>query len=477
MDLVGRASATFGTATALATSGRTYSFTDVEDETARIVAILHEAGVSQGDIVALVAPNSPEMVLTLFALLRLGAVAAPVNHRFPAGQTGKVLQCLRPRLLLLDKGVRGISTEAPAVILQQFVSSAGNAQRIPESILSLDMERPATVMHTSASSGMPKAAVHSTGNHWHNAAGANMNMPFAPGDCWLLSLPLCHVGGYALLFRSLAGGGAIAVGSQESSLEELLDRFKVTHLSLVTTQLYRLLGKPAAPAAMARLKALLLGGSAVPAPLLDVAVRERLPVYLSYGSTEMGSQITTTPYPLSRPVSDSGKILPFRELSIAGDGEILVKGPCLFQGYLENGVLQPRTDGSGWFHTNDIGTLDGNGSLTVIGRKDNMFVSGGENIHPEEIEKAIIDLPGIEQALVAPCPDREYGLRPVAFIQTSGNDDLSDETIGKALGSSLGKLKCPIALYRVDEWLTLAGSGKIDRTRYKLIAMEKAQDT
>lgn len=470
MDIVARAAANFGGSAALITRDGTLSFTGCDAETARIANELSSTGIGMGDIVAIVAPNSPSMILLLLALLRIGAVAAPVNHRFPARHVEGVLQRLAPRMVLFEPSPALPQHGFAAMAIPQLLDLARHQPPTPAFRAPAGTAHPATIIHTSASSGIAKAALHSLSNHWHNADGANRNMPFAPGDCWLLSLPLYHIGGYALLFRSLLGGGALAIGHPEETLEESLAAFPLTHLSLVATQLYRLLRSPGARGPLQRLRAILLGGSAIREPLLDDALKAGLPLYLSYGSTEMASQVATSPHPLQTASGQSGAILPWRELKIADDGEILARGECLFMGYLSGGSMQPSRDCEGWFHTSDTGTVSREGMLTVLGRKDNMFISGGENIHPEEIEMALMAVAGIEDALVVPAPDREYGLRPVAFIRTAAEGEPEVATIREKVAAMVGKLKTPVACVRIPAWVTIAGSEKIDRAWYRRLA-------
>jgi len=465
MDIVARAATSFGESPALITPERNWSFAELDAGSARIAAAFASEGIGQGDIVSVVAPNSPPMLLTLIALLRIGAVAAPVNHRFPVGHIEGMLQRLAPRMTLVDTA-SGFTSPSETIDLQTFVTNAiaeGSISFTPDT----DDERPVSVIHTSASSGTPKAALHSFSNHWHNAKGSTENLPFGPGDCWLLSLPLYHIGGYSMIFRCLACGGAIAAGGPGLTIEEAIAALPVTHLSLVPTQLYRMLRTTHGTALLSGLKAILLGGSAASVPLLEAAVTEGLPVYLTYGSTEMGSQVSTSAGPISTPVTDSGKILPFREATISPEGEILVKGPCLFLGYLEPNGLEQSRDAEGWFHTGDSGSISDDGMLTVLGRRDNMFVSGGENIHPEEIEKALAAIPGIEEALVVPAPDSEYGMRPEAWIRVADGTEVDERGIASRIGEVLGRLKTPVAFNRVSEWVTIAGSAKIDRGWYR----------
>jgi len=453
MDPVAQAARTFGDKPALITAGRRWSFADLDGDTARIAAAFEAKGIKPGVIVALVAPNSADLVLALMALVRTGAVAAPVNHRFPSSHIDGVLARLHPAMVLDEPKLDAFVAEALSRTDAAFTAAT-------------EMHRRVSIIHTSASSGKPKAAVHSFSNHWYSAAGSAQNLPFEPGDCWLLSLPLCHVGGYSMLFKCLLGGGSIAVPSPDESLTESLANFPVTHLSLVPTQLYRMLRANGGPERLRSLKALLLGGSAVSEPLLREAIRERVPLYLTYGSTEMSTQVSTSPTPVTSAQGDSGVVLPYREVAIAPDGEILVKGECLFMGYLDDGGLRTARDSDGWFHTGDMGELSEDGRLTVLGRRDSMFISGGENIHPEEIEKALCSIEGIDEAVVAPAPDAEYGARPVAWVKVRSNAP-GDEAISATLRSTLGRLKTPVAYHRVREWQTLPGSPKIDRKWYR----------
>ncbi len=217
----------------------------------------------------------------------------------------------------------------------------------------------------------------------------------------------------------------------------------VTHFSVVATQLKRLLAEPGFPPSS--LKAVLLGGGACPPNLVREAVAAGVPLHTTYGLTEMASQVTTTPVGLpAEKLATAGRVLPGRELSISELGEILVRGPTLCRGYLRGGYLAPVINEDGWFPTGDLGQLDGEGYLTVIGRRDNMFISGGENIHPEEIESRLLELSGVHQAIVVAVADPEYGHRPVAFLDA---DAIDVESARQKLGRSLPSFKIPIAFH------------------------------
>ncbi len=485
MDIVATAAERFDNNLALVTEENTLTFRELETATLHIAEKLLQHGVRQERIAAVCMPNSPELLLLLLALLRNGSAAAPLNHRFPASRLQEMLNRLKPASLIGPRNMteqlsnplkldpetliaeslsaKKLSKQFNNSTVQQFNTST--TQQFNNSTIQ-QLNNPISVIHTSSSSGNPKAAVHTLGNHYYSALGSNENIPFKPGDCWLLSLPLFHIGGYAMLFRSLLGGGSLAVAKPETDLAAALKRFSITHLSLVPTQLYRLLQDGESLDCLQAAKAILLGGSAVEPALLKEADAAGLPVYLTYGSTEMSSQITTTSGPVN--TVTAGSVLPYRELAIDTGDEILVKGPCLFQGYLaENGPVL-ETDNRGWFHTGDTGTLSPEGELAVTGRTDNMFISGGENIHPEEIERALCSLTEVKRAIVVPKTDPEFGFRPAAFIE-AGNEAPSDTGITETLSGMIGKLKTPVEIHRVKEWHLLPGTEKIDRNYYKTV--------
>ncbi len=476
---------------------------------------LRERHVSPGARIAILAPNCREYPALLMALWQIGAAAAPLSPRFPEGQIAALLEktgCsklirlrmasqsptqnsepaarnpqLAPRYSILDVNIPGICNSIPTKsrtslfsnrdeIFPDFKSDltrGSGGMRHPN--ISLDCD--ATLIFTSGSSGAPKAALHTFANHYFSALGSNLNIPFGPGDRWLLSLPLYHVGGLAILFRALAGGGAVAIPAPGMSLIEAIQRLQATHLSLVATQLFRLLREDPPGKILSNLKAILLGGSAIPASLIRQAAGLNLPIHISYGCTEMASQVAATPPGAREKLSTSGRVLKYRELKIAPGGEILVKGETLFRGYVRGTALEQRRDARGWFPTGDLGALDEDGYLIVRGRKDNMFISGGENIHPEEIETQLCRVEGIEQALVVPLEDEEFGMRPAAFVKMQPGKTLDEQALRRFLETRLARFKIPDYFFPWPTENAAQAAGqtgiKLNRQYFRELAEEK----
>ena len=195
-----------------------------------------------------------------------------------------------------------------------------------------------------------------------------------------------------------------------------------------------------------------------------------LPIFTSYGSTEMASQVTTTrPKDNFDRLLTSGKVLPYRQIKIAPDGEILVKGATLFKGYLEGDLLVVNRDKKGWFRTGDLGCLDEQGYLTVTGRRDNMFISGGENIQPEEIENKMNRLDGVANVIVVPVRNKEYGERPAAFVTMETGREFDQEKLKQGLKNTLPHFMIPDYFFPWPEDVIQEGI-KINREYFKKVA-------
>ncbi len=400
---------------------------------------LTELGIGKGKKVAIISENSPEYVLTILSVLNIGAVCIPINVRWPAVQIEEALKKVGCDLLVIEHRSLKVNLRCKSVYMDQLIRlKMGSAFEG----IDPDLERDATIIFTSGSLGEPKPVLHTLGNHYYSALGSNSNISLAPGDVWGVFLPLYHVGGLSIIFRTLISGSAIAIPSKKKSISEAIKTMNITHLSLVPTQLYRMLKNKEDIKALRSVKAILLGGAPVRESLIRKAKEYDLPIYTTYGCTEMASQITTTrPNDTISHLLTSGRLLPYRELSISKDGEIMVKGKTLFKGYAYKDKLVLPFVKDGWFKTGDLGYLDKDGYLTVYGRKDNMFISGGENIQPEEIEQRLTQIEGVIDAVVVPVEDEQWGQRPVAFVYKEG--EISESQIKNELEKVLPKYKIP----------------------------------
>ena len=378
--------------------------------------------------------------------------------------------------LLPVQRVRELGTElrcGPPFTAGDLDLPAGGAQADP-----VDPGAPATALLTSGSTGAPRAVVHTLANHLYSAIGSAANLPLECGDRWLVALPICHVAGLSILFRCLLAGATALIARSASFREDdrgpdealaLLPH--ATRLSVVPAQLQRLIELPADR--RSALRSVLVGGQAASPALLERAQAAGIPVLPTYGSTEMASQVATAAPGTELPPGASGRVLPHRRLR-SRDGRIEVGGPTLFAGYLApDGIEPPPLEPGSWFATGDCGLLD-DGILTVTGRADGMFISGGQNIHPQEIEQVLGSHPAVAIAVVVPAPDPAFGSRPVAFIQSPGAVPPEDE-LQALLAERLPRYKHPVRYHPLPAD-ALTPLGKPDRTRLTELARTGGPD-
>ena len=465
----------------LITSDFSISYPEFKKQVNQWSAHLFTRGICKNQRVAVLAKNNPESIALFWALWQIGAIAVPLNIRFPKQQLQSLLQNCECTHVVLGKSFAhlrfaGVSTIFPEELLEPE-NDLSKDHRVNICRKAIFFDQPATIIFTSGSTGEPAAALHTFGNHYFSALGSNKNIEFGPGDRWLLALPTYHVGGLAILFRAFLSGGTVVLPDEGTSISETIAQLGVTHVSLVATQFYRLLNEPGAKRALSKLKVILLGGSAIPDGLIDAAIKLKLPIYTSYGATEMSSQITTTP-PNASPekLHSSGQLLPFREIKIAPDGEILVRGETLFAGYWQAKRLQRHCDADGWFATGDLGRLDADGYLHVLGRKDNLFISGGENIQPEEMENILNQHPNVMQSMVVPVQNDEFGMRPAAFVKMKNNGILNSEQLREYLAGRVASYKVPQAFFAWPDKIPKFNI-KLNRRFFHQLAAEKIRQT
>ncbi len=362
---------------ALVASGRELTYAELDLVASRCARVLAARGARAGRPVTTTLPPGLAFAVLLHAVPRLGAVFVPLDPAAPARVEGA---------LHVGEPVDG---EEAGVELAR----------------SWDPEAAHSVIHTSGTSGRPKPVELSFANHAASAAASAANLGVEPGDRWLGVLPLFHVGGLAVLLRSVIYA-TTAVLHERFDAERVRNTLRAGDVSLasfVPTMLVRLreAGLRDAPG----LRAALLGGGPMADELLDWALAAGLPARPTYGMTETASQVVT-----AAPGERWGRPLRGAEIEIGGDGEILVRGAMVARGALA---------ADGWLHTGDRGHLDAGGALHVDGRLKEMIVSGGENVSPVEVESVLLAHPHVADAGVTGRPDPTWGEAVTAYVVTS----------------------------------------------------------
>ncbi|MCA9918917.1 MAG: AMP-binding protein [Anaerolineales bacterium] len=493
---------------ALIIGAERWTYRDLHQRVNATCAGLQAAGVQPGDFVAVLLPNGLPYVCLVHALARLGAVLVPLNTRLTPAELRWQIEHVSARWLITNEAFGQEAGEWLMVNCKLLMVKGAwfepTTLTINHSLFTINHFQ--SVVFTSGTSGQPKGVLLTFANHFWSATASAYRLGLDPNDLWLSVLPLYHVGGLAVLFRSALYGTAVSLHPKFDlpTLNHDLDTNPITLISVVPTMLHRLLQTRTHWPASLRL--ILLGGAAAPPELVQQAnALPRKPVIsnqysvtsdkpltinnslltinyspplvaTTYGLTEAASQVATLPpADAARKPGSVGKPLMFTSIKIVDEagverpspeiGEIVVTGPTVMAGYYQKEIGQfpisnpqsPQT-----IHTGDLGYLDADGDLFLVQRRSDLIVSGGENVYPAEVEAALRQHPQVVEACVVGVPDAEWGQRVVAMVQTAPNATVSAADLITFCRDRLAGYKLPRQIELVDK-LPLTASGKIGR--------------
>lgn len=447
---------------ALVTGDKEYTWAQVRDAASEFARCLLASGVRPGDRAAIMSGNGLPFALAVYALAQIGVTAVPINTRLADAEVKTQLKTVDTVALLADgphlerarsMADRVISLEELAAKSVRPGRTSVGAPMVETRRLSLD--EPQGILFTSGTTGSPKGAVLTFGNHWWSAIGSALNLGLRESDRWLLCLPLFHIGGLSILMRSAIYGISAVVHERfdPERANWAIDREGVTIVSAVSQMLERMLDARQDAPFPNTLRCVLTGGGPVPLPLLERCVRARVPVVQTYGLTETASQAATlSPDEAFTRLGSAGKPLFCTEIKVDASkgevGEILVRGPNVSPGYITATGFERRTDE--WLRTGDLGWLDQDGFLFVSARRTDLIISGGENIYPAEVESVLEAHPDVLEAGVVARDDPRWGQVPVAFVVARPGRSLESIALASHCGERLAKFKVPVAYYVVD---------------------------
>ncbi len=448
-----------------------YTFEEIARRTQWLYRRFDQLGIAPGSRVAVYMLNSPLHFLIFFLSWIRHDLFVPLNVHAPLEEALRESSpdaVIGPDWLGDRISLEGAPRFIPVdTLFQDMRMEKACGFDFPE----VDLDRECSLVFTSGSTGRPKGVVHTVGNHVYSAAGVISFFGLTPDDRWLVSLPIHHVGGLSIFARTFLSGGAAVFLPTRQAVDQALVEKKASFISVVPTQLIRFMVSPGIPEALSHVRGILLGGSPVPGWVIDKALDLSLPIIPSYGSTESCSLVTAV-----APGSDraayrtAGKLLPHRKLSTGEDGRIRLGGKTRFAYYLEDETpIFPFE--SGWFATSDLGKADADGNWRILGRADDVFISGGENINPFEIERHLMAIDGIDAAVVVPAPHPEFGHVPWAFVSSPLVPDPAD--IASELRKTLPGFKVPKRILFMNPADTASGI-KTDRAFLKQKALQMA---
>jgi acyl-CoA synthetase (AMP-forming)/AMP-acid ligase II len=428
-----------------------------------------EAGIAKGDRVAIWAPNSAEWIVAAFGLLTAGGVLVPVNTRFKAAEAEDVIRRSGAKAVLVQEGFLGLEYETPSGLPRlglkgDFLSSGSPLER---EVRGGDVS---DIVFTSGTTGRPKgvqmthAQTLRAYSEWCDLADLRR------GDRYLIVNPFFHIFGYkAGCIASLIRGATILpvpVFEVEQVLD-LVEREKVTMLPGPPT-LYHSLLAASGTRDLSSLRAAVTGSADIPVELIR-RIREELPftsIMTGYGLTEAGTVTASRRGDSFEDIASTvGRPCDGFEVRVAEDGEVLVRSYNVMVGYLDDpAATAEAVDPEGWLHTGDLGTLDPRGHLRITGRKKDMFIVGGFNAYPAEIEGYLLEHPAVRQVAVIGVPDERLGQVGKAFVVL--RDEISAEELIAWSRDRIAGFKVPRYVEFLQE-LPLNATGKVMKDQLK----------
>ncbi|MFC5753170.1 FadD3 family acyl-CoA ligase [Actinomadura rugatobispora] len=457
----------FGSAEAVVDGPLRLTFTELTERVRVAAGAFAEAGIGKGDRAAIWAPNSAEWIIAAFGLLTAGGVMVPVNTRFKADESHDIIRRSGAKLVLAQRGFLGEDYDGPPEvptidIRSDFLSSGSPFERESRGDDVCD------IMFTSGTTGRPKGVMmtHTQTlrlySEWCDLADLRR------GDRYMIVNPFFHIFGYkAGCIASMIRGATVhpVPVFDVPRVLELIETEKITMLPGPPTLYHSLLAAHAeGKHDLSSLRAAVTGAADIPVDLIRRIVTE-LPfqtIMTGYGLTEAGTCTASRPGDSFEDIATTvGRPCDGVEATIASDGEVLVRGYTVMKGYFDDPEATAETiDADGWLHTGDLGTQDERGYLRIVGRKKDMFIVGGFNAYPAEIEGFLMEHPAVAQAAVVPVPDERLGQVGKAFVVRRG--ELTEEELIAWSRKKMAGFKVPRSVKFLEE-LPLNATGKVEK--------------
>lgn len=457
-------------AIALRDDEREYSNADLLARVTNAAAALAERGIHSGDVVAILLPNRAELIVTLFAIWRLGAAATPINPVLGAAEVAYQISDAGAALVVSDRSVEGANT----VLLTELEPST-TAAIDPHASDGSDL---ALLIYTSGTTGSPKGVMLTHANLEAMTASFIEWLELGERDHSLLVLPLFHANGIVLgTLSPLRAGGQVSVTGRFSRDRFFADveKLRPTYFSAVPA-IYALLSSlpDDVQPDTSSVRFGVCGAAPMPAEAITrFEKRFGITIVEGYGLSETTCASTINPLRGDRKPGTVGLALPGQQVAVVGDdgtptteagtrGEVVIAGPVVMAGYLGKPEETAKTIRDGWLYTGDIGQFDDDGYLKIVDRVKDMIIRGGENIYPKEIENALYAHPDVHEAAVVGRPDPVMGEVPVAFVSLRDGSAVSADELKTHLTGLLASYKRPESVTIVEE-IPKNPVGKIDK--------------
>jgi len=478
-----------------AETGRTLTYSQLERAGNALSAhLVMDHGLQQGDRIVILAENCLEYVAFFTAAQKTGTILVPLNYRLAAPEITYLIDNSDPKLIIVEDQFRHLLDALPPDHQRQIFPLAAPRRLIeahkdtpgePFPAVTVQEDDPLFILYTSGTTGFPKGAIYSwkmvVWNSFNTAISLILNTESRTINC----MPPFHTGGWNVLLTPFLHHGAYTCLMKKFDPKQvlrLLEEKQATLFMAVPTMLRMIADEPEfSRADFGPLMYLIVGGEPMPIPLIEVWDRQGVPVRQGYGLTEVGPNLFSLHqddamkkkgsigrsnfYVQTRIVDDQGQDVPPDT-----PGELWLKGPMVTPGYWRNEEATRKNITDGWFHTGDIVREDPDHYFYVVDRIKNMFISGGENVYPAEIERVLVSHPEVAAVAVIGVPDDRWGEVGYAFVQAASTD-LTELEIMDYCRTQLAKFKVPKYVKLVED-IPKNDTGKIDKRRLEEWAKE-----
>jgi len=470
-------------AKAIISSSVAFTFDELKHKILSTASYFIQQNISTGDRVGIIGQNDVDFVINILALWQLSAVPVPLNIRLTETEIeGQLLLTNCSSMLAQREFYEKVKSTSKKIINYPFTYDDNNSFSGRDE---LEVNDPAVIIFTSGSTNESKGIILSFNSLYNSALSSNQLLRYTHSDRWLASLPFYHVGGFSIITRSLLFGIPLIIPDSLSteSMTESLNKWQPTFISLVAAQLKKIVEDEISP--NPELKNCLVGGGFSDIVIIRKAYDLGWPVNLVYGSTETSSFVTALlKDEINFKPNSVGRAVPTNKIFITDNegnelkpfenGEIVVQSNALMSGYLNKYETEAAIK-NGNYHTGDIGYLDEDEYLFVEGRKNFLISTGGENVNPIEVEKALLQHPLIKEAAVFPLKDKEWGeIISAAVVLESRSDKLTYDEIKSFLQERMSGYKIPKKIF-IEEQLPKTEMGKIEKdkliSRYRLTSL------
>jgi fatty-acyl-CoA synthase len=488
---------------ALQFEGRSASYAVLAAQIRRIAAALGARGLARGDCVAWLGLNSPDMLATLFACARIGAIFLPLNWRLAAPEHRVMLQDCPPALLVVDgqfvpaSAAQQLAPAGACVALRadvpqgwsswdDFIAAAEGRDGGDTAPADHAPDTPLLLCYTSGSTGRPKGALLSQAALACNAANSIDMHAMTAEDRVLTTLPLFHVGGLNIqTLPALHAGCTVSLHAKfdPDATFDAIERERITLTVLVPAQLDAMLAHPRwATADLSSLRMIATGSTHVPMRIVHAVHESGVPLVQVWGSTETGPIAACLHEDEAvRKAGTTGRAARHCELRIVDlaerdaptgvPGEVWVRGANVMSGYWGDAEGSAKALAGGWFHSGDLGHLDEEGFLTIDGRIKDLIISGGENVSPAQVEAVLLDCPEIAEAAVVGRTDPHWGEVVVAVVVPAPGATLARERVLAMFEGRLARFKHPKDLFVVDA-LPRTAIGKVRKEDVRQLVVQ-----